>query len=99
MLPTATMFSQPDWAKVLTGIAAGYGIEVRLESRLTEIEGDARRAVIADARAGTKEEIGYDIMHVTPPQSAPDRVKASPLADPASPFGYVRADQHTLRPG
>jgi sulfide:quinone oxidoreductase len=53
--------------------------------------------VIADTRAGTKEEIGYDIMHATPPQSAPDWVKASPLADPASPFGYVAADKHTLR--
>src|ERR1035441_776219 len=97
VLPTATMFSQPDWAKVLTGIAAGYGIEVRLESQVGEVDGDARRAVIADTRAGTKEEIGYDIMHATPPQSAPDWVKASPLADPASPFGYVRADKHTLR--
>ena len=82
---------------MLTGIAAGYGIEVRLESQVVEVDGDTRRAVIADAKAGTKEEIGYDIMHVTPPQSAPDWVKASPLADPASPFGYVRADKHTLR--
>ena len=97
VLPTATMFSQPDWARVLTGIAAEYGIEVRLESQVVEVDGDARRAVIADARAGTKEEISYDIMHATPPQSAPDWVKASPLADPASPFGYVRADKHTLR--
>ena len=30
VLPTAVMFSQPDWAKLLTGIAADYGIEVRL---------------------------------------------------------------------
>ena len=97
VLPTAVMFSQPDWAQVLTGIAAGYGIEVRQESELTEVDGDARRAVIADTKAGTKEEIGYDMMHVTPPQSAPDWVRASPLADPASPFGYVRADKHTLR--
>ena len=97
VLPTAVMFSQPDWAKVLTGIAAGYGIEVRLESQLTEVDGDARRAVIEDTRAGTKEEIGYDLLHVTPPQSAPDWVKSSPLADPASPFGYVAADKHTLR--
>jgi sulfide:quinone oxidoreductase len=34
---------------------------------------------------------------VTPPQSAPDWVKASPLADAASPFGYLQADKHTLR--
>src|ERR1039457_184956 len=55
------------------------------------------RAVIADPKAGTKETIDYDILHATPPQSAPDWVKATPLADPASPFGYVRVDKHTLQ--
>ena len=42
VLPTAAMFSQPDWAGVLTGIAAGYGIEVRKESQLTEVDGDGQ---------------------------------------------------------
>jgi sulfide:quinone oxidoreductase len=97
VLPTAAMFSQPDWAKVLEGVAAGYGIEVRKESQLVEVDGAANRAVIADTKAGTKETIEYDILHATPPQSAPDWVKATPLADPASPFGYVRVDKHTLQ--
>jgi sulfide:quinone oxidoreductase len=96
VLPTAAMFSQPDWAQVLEGIAAGYGIEVRKESQLTEVDGDARRAVIADTKAGTKETIDYDLLHAVPPQSAPDWIKQSPLADPASPFGYVQAGKHTL---
>ena len=97
VLPTAAMFSQPDWAKVLEGIAAGYGIEVRKESQLTEVDGENNRAVISDTKAGTKETIDYDILHATPPQSAPDWVKATPLADPASPFGYVQVDKHTLQ--
>jgi sulfide:quinone oxidoreductase len=97
VLPTAAMFSQPDWAKVLEGVAAGYGIEVRKESQLVEVDGDSNRAVIADSEAGTKETIEYDILHATPPQSAPDWVKPTPLADPASPFGYVRVDKHTLQ--
>ena len=97
VLPTAVMFSQPDWAKVLEGIAAGYGIEVRKESQLTEVDGDNKRAVIADTKAGTKETIDYDILHAVPPQSAPDWLKATPLADPASPFGYARVDKHTLQ--
>ena len=96
VLPTAVMFSQPDWAKVLEGIAAGYGIEVRRESELTEVDGEARRAVIADTKAGTKETIDFDLLHAVPPQSAPDWVKRSPLADPAVPAGYVAADKHTL---
>jgi sulfide:quinone oxidoreductase len=97
VLPTAAMFSQPDWAKVLEGIAAGYGIEVRKESQLTEVDGDAKRAVIADTKAGTKETVDYDILHAVPPQSAPDWVKATPLADATSPFGYVKVDKHTMR--
>jgi len=97
VLPTAAMFSQPDWAKVLEGIAAGYGIEVRKESQLVEVDGDSNRAVIADTKAGTKETIHYDILHATPPQSAPDWVKATPLADPAGPFGYVQVGKHTLQ--
>ena len=97
VLPTAAMFSQPDWAKVLEGIAAGYGIEVRKESQLTEVDGDNMRAVISDTKAGTKETIDYDILHATPPQSAPDWLKATPLADPATPFGYARVDKHTLQ--
>ncbi|HUZ24622.1 MAG TPA: FAD/NAD(P)-binding oxidoreductase [Streptosporangiaceae bacterium] len=97
VLPTAVMFSQPDWAKVLEGIAAGYGIEVRRESQLTEVDGASNRAVISDTKAGTKEVIEYDILHATPPQSAPDWVKATPLADPATPFGYARVDKHTLQ--
>ena len=97
VLPTAAMFSQPDWAKVLEGVAAGYGIEVRRESQLTEVDGDARRAIILDTKAGTKEAIDYALLHATPPQGAPDWVKASPLADPASPFGYVNVDKYTLQ--
>ena len=97
VLPTAAMFSQPDWAKVLEGIAAGYGIEVRKESALVEVDGEANRAVVADTKAGTKETIDYSIMHATPPQSAPDWVKQTPLADPANPFGYVQVDKHTLQ--
>jgi sulfide:quinone oxidoreductase len=54
VLPTAAMFSQPDWAKVLEGIAAGYGIEVRKESQLVEVDGDARRAIIEDTKAAAE---------------------------------------------
>jgi len=36
-------------------------------------------------------------MHVVPPQSASDWVKATDLADPANPAGYVEIDKHTLQ--
>ncbi|KAB1117935.1 FAD/NAD(P)-binding oxidoreductase [Micromonospora aurantiaca] len=97
VLPTATIFSQPDWAKVLVPVAADYGIEVRYESQLVEVDGDSRRAVIHDNASGTKETIDYNLLHAVPPQSAPDWLKDSALADPASPFGYLAVDQYTLQ--
>jgi sulfide:quinone oxidoreductase len=97
VLPTAAMFSQPQWGDVLRDIAAGYGIEVRHDTQLVEVDGPDRRAVLLDTRTGVKETIEYTMMHVTPPQSAPDWISGSPLADPASPFGYVQVDKHTLR--
>jgi len=37
-------------------------------------------------------------MHVVPPQSAPDWVKRSPLADrPGQPAGYVEIDKNTMQ--
>jgi len=94
-LPAAAMFSQPAWGEVLRGIAAGYGIEVRHDTRLVEVDGPrpSRRLAgrhhrhqgdprgLDDARRATAER--------------PDWVKASPLADPDSPFGYVEVDQYT----
>jgi sulfide:quinone oxidoreductase len=50
-------------SRVLEGIAAGYGIEVRRESQLTEVNGEAGRAVIA----GTKETIDFYLLHAVPP--------------------------------
>ena len=97
VLPTPTIFSQPDWARVLENVAGDYGIEVRYESQLVEVDGDNRRAVILDNRSGVKDTIDYDLLHAVPPQSAPDWLKEGPLADPASPFGYLEVDQYTLQ--
>lgn len=42
-------------------------------------------------------EMEFDFCHVVPPQSAPDFVKNSPLADANNAFGYVEVDKHTFR--
>lgn len=97
VLPTAAIFSQPDWAEVLETVAESYGIEVRRESELVEVHGASRQAVVSDNTTGTKEIIDFDMLHVTPPQSAPDFIKTSPLRDPASPFGYIQIDKHTMQ--
>ncbi|GID29743.1 NAD(P)/FAD-dependent oxidoreductase [Paractinoplanes brasiliensis] len=97
VLPTAAMFSQPDWGEVLKKIAAGYGIEVRHNTELAEVDGPNRRAVLLDTATGTKEELEFQVLHTAPPQSAPDWIRDSALADPESPYGYLKVDKHTLR--
>ncbi|WUW42785.1 NAD(P)/FAD-dependent oxidoreductase [Micromonospora rifamycinica] len=97
VLSTAAMFSQPDWGRVLKRVAADYGIEVRHNTQLVEVDGPNRRAVLLDTATGAKEETSFEVLHTAPPQSAPDWIRDSPLADPDSPYGYLKADQHTLR--
>ena len=41
--------------------------------------------------------MNYDFCHAVPPQSAPDFVKNSPLADAANPYGYIEVDKNTFK--
>lgn len=97
VLPTPAMFGVKVFSDELDRVVAHYGIEVHLNSEVTEIDGAGRQVIVTDNAQGTKEAIGYDFLHVVPPQSAPDWLKATPLADPANPNGYVEVDKHTLR--
>jgi sulfide:quinone oxidoreductase len=97
VLPTPGMFGVAVFAKELEKVAKRYGIEVRFNSEVLEVDAATRSAVVADKAAGTRETLGYDMMHLVPPQSAPDWVKRSPLADAATPNGYVEVDKHTLQ--
>ena len=97
VLPTPGMFGVPVFAKELERIATGYGIEVRKSSEAVEVDPTGRSVVVADNTAGTKESIDYDFLHVVPPQSAPDWLKATTLTAADNPGGYVEVDKHTLQ--
>ncbi|KUM96392.1 pyridine nucleotide-disulfide oxidoreductase [Streptomyces yokosukanensis] len=97
VLPTPGMFGVPEFAEELERVVSRYGIEVHKNSELVEVDPDGRSAVVVDHASGTRDSIRFDMMHLVPPQSAPDWIKESPLADPADPAGYVQIDKHTLR--
>ncbi|NNG41321.1 NAD(P)/FAD-dependent oxidoreductase [Flexivirga sp. ID2601S] len=97
VLPTPGMFGVKVFSDELERVAARYGIEVRTQSELTGVDPQARQAVISDHDAGTDETLTYDLLHLVPPQSAPDWVKASPLAGPDDPAGYVQVDKETMQ--
>jgi sulfide:quinone oxidoreductase len=96
VLPTPGMFGIKAFADTLEEVANRYGITVHLSSQLVGIDGERRQAAIRDDTTGAITTLDYDIAHVVPPQSAPNWVKSTTLADPASPQGYIEVDRHTL---
>lgn len=74
-----------------------YGADLAFFSTLVKVDGPARKAWFdvkgADGSISRVEK-SFDMLHVVPPQRAPDVVRNSPLADAA---GWCEVDQHTLR--
>lgn len=92
----AALFGVADYVPALMEYVRAYGIQLDFGHRLTAVDGARRVASFALAGPGGEriEEIAYDMLHVVPPQAAPDFIRASPLADAA---GWVDVDQATLR--
>jgi sulfide:quinone oxidoreductase len=97
VLPTPGMFGVPVFARELERVARRYDIEVQFNSEAVEIDPDGKSVTIADNAYGKNYSIAYDLLHVVPPQSAPDWLKATPLAVPDNPAGWVDVDKHTLQ--
>lgn len=98
VLPTPGMFGVKEFARVLEGVARRYGITVHLQSEAVSVNPDSREVTVVDHGNDDAETVlGYDMMHMVPPQSAPDWVKKTSLADPNSAAGYVEIDKHTMR--
>jgi sulfide:quinone oxidoreductase len=91
------IFGVPFFAKALMKVVQGYGIKTNFSHNLVAIDGPAKVATfeVTDSQ-GNKERITreFDMIHVTPPQSAPDFIKNSPLANGA---GWVDVNPNTLQ--
>jgi sulfide:quinone oxidoreductase len=88
------MFGVPYYAKALDGVIAGYGGAPHFGHNLVAVDGARREATFERADGSGRVTERYDLLHVTPPQSAPDVIKQSPLADAA---GWVEVDRASLR--
>ena len=96
---TPGIFGVPFYAKELVKVAARHKIPVSYNHNLVEINARAKKAtfaITAGDQQGQSVTLEFDMLHVTPPQSAPDFVKNSPLAN-ATGFVDVHANslQHT----
>ncbi|MCC5944224.1 MAG: NAD(P)/FAD-dependent oxidoreductase [Bernardetiaceae bacterium] len=94
------IFGVKKYADTLNKVIERYGIKTNFKENLVEIRGDEKIAVFDRTNPDgniEKVERSYDFLHVTPPQSAPDCIKESPLADKSNAFGWVDVDKHTLQ--
>jgi len=94
--PGPAMFGIPFYSQALDKVVAHYGIQPHFGHNLVAVDGPRRRATFEIATGDTQQRVdfGFDMLHVVPPQSAPDFIKASPLADAS---GWVSVDKHSLR--
>lgn len=93
---TSSLFGVAAYVPALEAYIARYGIDMRLESRLVSIDGEAKVAIFERRRGddARRVEERFDMIHVVPPQVAPAFIASSPLAAPS---GFVAVDEATLR--
>ena len=93
----AVLFGVADYGPALMEYVKKYRIDLNFGETLVAIDGPAHKATFMKTVAdGAKEQVvrDFDMIHVVPPQKAPDFVRVSPLADAA---GWVDVDPATLR--
>ncbi len=88
------IFGVEPYATTLETLARERGIVTHFRYNLVEIRPDAKEAVFENLDGGALKIIPYEMIHITPPQSAPEFIRSSPLADDE---GWVNVDPFTLQ--
>ncbi|MDD0976494.1 NAD(P)/FAD-dependent oxidoreductase [Pseudomonas fontis] len=93
----AVLFGVADYVPALMQYIDRYGVELKYTHRLVAVDGPGKRATFLHTLPdGSSETLvqPFDMLHVVPPQVAPDFIRNSPLADAA---GWVDVDPASLR--
>jgi sulfide:quinone oxidoreductase len=93
----ARLFGVDKYEKTLLKVVERGNIELNFKTHLVEIDGVNKRArfeYLSDERKGDSVWVKFDMIHVTPPQSAPNFIKNSELANAG---GWVDVDKHSLQ--
>lgn len=93
----AVLFGVADYVPALMEYVRRYDIALNFGFNLSAIDGPARRATFRRTLENGSVELvtrEFDMIHVVPPQKAPDFIRVSPLADKA---GWIDVHQATLR--
>ena len=96
-LAGAALFGVATFVPPLMKYVKKYNARLAFNANLVKVDGPARKAwfEVKDAEGkATVEEKAFDLLHVVPPQVAPDFIRQSPLADPA---GWCEVNPHSLQ--
>lgn len=91
------VFGVEKYENTLKQVISRYGIQTQFFVKLVEIDGPNKIAKFVGIGESNKDklyEVAFDMIHITPPQSAPDFIRNSPLANPS---GWVDVEKHTLQ--
>lgn len=94
------LFGVPEYRATLEAKAKEYGVKVELKQNILAVDGPNKTMTYTgpDGQGNTiTRTVHFDLLHVVPPQSAPEFVKSSPLADPATPLGWVEVNPETFQ--
>ena len=91
------LFGVKEYVPALEKYVERYQATLNFFHNLVAVDGDAGKAWFDVTKPGedpVRIETEFDMMHVCPPQTAPDFIKVSPLAEAG---GWVDVEQTTLR--
>jgi sulfide:quinone oxidoreductase len=94
------IFAVKEYAETLKHVVTRNNIHTHFGSNTVEIDGNNRTVSYEtkDERGNpVRKEMNFDLCHAVPPQSAPDFIKNSPLADVNNPLGYVEINKNTMQ--
>lgn len=91
------LFGVEKYEKTLKKVAERDKVKMNFYTKLIEIDGPNKKAKFegfGEQNKGKEFWVEFEMIHVTPPQSVPDFVKNSPLANAA---GWVDVNKNTLQ--
>ncbi len=91
---TAGIFGIPRYAKTLNKLVEKRHIIPHYQHDLVAVDGPGHKATFQHIETGAQLVLDFAMLHVTPPQSAPEVIKSSPLANEA---GWVDVHKHTTQ--
>ncbi len=90
----AAIFGVQKYKEALEKVILKKDIKTLFKHNLVKIDGIKKVATFKHIETSELHEEKFDMIHVTPPMSAPDFIKKSPLANEA---GWVDVDKYTTR--